>query len=78
MYKVIKSQRLSELESIISNHLAKGYLLAGGLQTIYHKNAHFAHEEQIVVDFTDPSHYQQVTFAQATYLPQTKEPLCLT
>ena len=78
MYKVVKSRILSELESIISDHLAKGYLLAGGLQAIYHKGTYFGHNEQTAVDFTDPSNYQCVTFAQAIYLPQTKEHSCLT
>ena len=78
MYKIIKSRKLQELEESISGHLAKGYLLAGGLQTIYHKDTYFANNEQPVIDFTNPSYYQCVSFAQAIYLPQTKEPPCLT
>ena len=78
MYKVIKSRKLQELEESISNYLTKGYLLAGGLQTIYHKDTVFEKNETTSVDFMDTRNYQCITFAQAIYLPQTKEPPCLT
>lgn len=78
MYKIIKSRKLQELEESISGHLAKGYLLAGGLQTIYHQDVEIDSSQYIRVDFHSTTYMQQVTFAQAVYLPQTKEPPCLT
>lgn len=71
MYEVIYASTIERLLEKV--RLLDDYIPTGGIVPVYHKGESFSTTSYVEIDFNSKTYYQNVTFMQTLYKPQTKE-----
>lgn len=72
MYEVIYASTIERLLKEVNTACLDGYRPIGGITPVYHRES-LPFDSQVEVDFNSKTYYQNVTFMQTLYKPQTKE-----